>query len=648
MIKNGIRFLARQLHVQHSLNKSQVKEKLTHLERNNEVLKRSRKEQERQAEKRRVQLKKLNKTSYTKQHARHVLKNRYEVSNESLSSTELGPTSGSDLRFLKLTHDKRMMYTILGVTGEQLRDSKLVAGDVAKFLARNQLEKAVFLARLAKSRGIVGMNKIMEHFCREQQDAKSAIDLYSWRKKWGIPPNELTHTLLFDGLANLPSPLSEKHAQRVLKIATQLIEKDGLNQMGLNAALSALVNSENDELVFKLFDAKPKNVIGDAITYTLLLRGAAKIKDDMLCMTRVDDIMARIPKRFMDARIMYEYCRVWHHRRDSKLSMVAAIAIEKYFGIKASSSELQLPEGVRLPDLQYWDIKQPYRPDSFLIDLLFENYEKNRNFDLASETYKELTATQPKLMRISVYERMIKMVTSGYPTRCAQMAVCVFKDMDAHHKINKNSMLLVYKSFERQAGKKFTNATSANIDELLDQLFEFATSLESKHWKDSKTKILNWKAWMFCWNVINKCNERHGINAVRSKWVLDQFIMTIVTGQTKLQNLERQDYAGMKHVNIESVRFLSSFAEMFKSPAEINEAIDGPERDNFLYRRLLLRLKDRILDQVDLIEGKSDNAQSVEEALRQTAQKLQLTKMPSNLKCESPVKASTQQAQPTV
>ncbi|CAR21228.1 Mrx1p [Lachancea thermotolerans CBS 6340] len=620
----------RGLHVQVPNCASQLRDRITHFERNHEVLRKSRSQLKRIEERRRLDLKNLNKTPYSQQHARHVLKRKYEVPSEDLDSTKLGPTSESDLRFLKLTHDKRLLYTILGVTGEQLRDSKLIAADVSKFLSRNQLEKAVFLARLAKSRGVVGMNKVIEHFCQVKQDAGSAIDMYNWRKKWDIPPNEFTHTILFDGLANVKQPLSEKQSQRVLKIAKLLLEREEMNIAGFNASLSALANSVNVEYAFELFDARKKQISPDAITYTILLRALSLTQDDKLCMARLDAVMASVPRKFLDGRVVYEYCHVLHNRKDSMLSKMAIKALANFFDINIPLEKISFPAGVNLPSLQFWDVKQRFDSNKFVADLFFQNCERNKLYELAWETYKAWNSENPRLLELPVHERMIRIVTAAFPTKCAEMATEVFKNVNLRHRSGKNGMLLVYRAFERQAGKKFINDSESNVDKLLTQLFDFSIELEGKHWKELGTRVLNWKAWMFCWNVVNKANERRKISNERAKWILDQYLRTILTGQTNRAGIQHEDHAGLRHVGLESVRFLSSFADHFKikGESELNDFVSEHDRQFFLYRRLLLRFKDRILEQVKILEGRPGSAESVEESIKQTAEKLLATKLP--------------------
>ncbi|SCU79948.1 LAFA_0B06634g1_1 [Lachancea sp. 'fantastica'] len=643
MKPGSFKTFTRQFQVYTLLYGSQVKSKLKHFERHNKVIRRTPVEQEREAGRQRLRLKKLNKTAYSKQQAEHVLKKKYDISNTSLSGTSLGPTSASDVQYLKLAHDKRLMFTILGVTGEQLRDSKLVAGDVSKFLARGQLEKAIFLARLAKSRGVVGMNKIIEHFCWKQQDGKSAIDIYNWRKKWGIPPNEFTATILFDGLAKSRQPLAHKQAQRVLRIAMQLITNGKMNIIEFNAALNALFNSKDQEFVFQLFDARPKGLVCDAITYTTLLRSAAKMDSDDLCLKRVDAIMATVPKRFLDARLIYEYCRAWHCRSDKALSSVAASAIFKYFKLENIAFEGKIPNGVTLPELQYWDVQKKYDVNGYVIELLLENHAKNGKCMLAWKTYQEMIAQRPQMLTPSAFEKMIRIVTAGFPNACSSMAVQIFDQLDSRHKINKASLVLVYKAFERQAGRKFTNESPLKSSELIANLFRFAVKFDGKTQNlPGSNSVLDWRAWMFCWNVISRANEKQALDKRRTEWILNQYIDTLLSGQMNFSKLTKEEYPGLRHVSIEGVRFLGAFAETFKNAEQSIEPADGLERENFLYRRLLLRLKDRLLAYVAILEGKMNNFESVEESLRQTAHKLRTTKMPVGIEEVPEAKMSTQ------
>lgn len=168
-----------------NLQKSQVRERLHQLEYNDFVLKKTSKDLDRLNSKKRRQIKKLQKTAYPKDQALHVLRKFHNVNNEALADTKLGPTSRTDLKFLSVTKDKRLLYTILGVNGQQLRDAKLIASDVQKFLKRGQLEKAVFLARLAKKKGVVGMNLIMRYYFEVLKSQQSAVDIFQLEKKMG-------------------------------------------------------------------------------------------------------------------------------------------------------------------------------------------------------------------------------------------------------------------------------------------------------------------------------------------------------------------------------------------------------------------------------------------------------------------------------
>ncbi|SCV99875.1 LAFE_0B04434g1_1 [Lachancea fermentati] len=628
MLKNGNLISIRGFHKLHFQCVSQVKLKLGYFQAKQEVLKSTKSESQRKIEAQKTRLKKLQKKAYSRQHAQYILKSKYNVPSKVLESTNVGPTSQSDLKFLTMTRDRRLMYTMLGVTGEQLRDSKLVSNDVTKFLKRGQLEKAVFLVRIARNKGIVGMNKIIEYYCETLFDANSAIDMYTWRKKWGIPPNEYTHTILFNGLAKLRQSLSEKQASKILKIAIQLIEKNELNQIGFNAALEALVNSTNIELVFELYDRKPKSIKNDKITFSILLRALSKVKDDRLCMARTDVVMAQIPRTAIDNQIMYEYCKIWSCRTDSQLSPLAILAIHRLFDIDLGQHKISCPEGVVLPELDYWKLGKRFPVNRFILELFLDCCDKNSQYQLALDTFNKCVSANKQALTPRIFERMIQIVTNGFPTGCSQHALRIFNSMEIEFRSTKSSMILVYKSFERQAGKKLINDDSVKLDKLIHSMREFAMQNESKHSAYFKCSVLEWKAWIFAWNIINRGNERQKLPVQTRKLLLDDFIKTFITMSSNLNTIDKGDRQSLRHVGLECARFVSAFADRYKIEGSLEVAENGPLRENFLFRRMLIRFKSKLLELVKVIEAEGDKLSEPNSSLRDTAELLLGMKAP--------------------
>ncbi|KAL6937724.1 hypothetical protein ACO0RG_004243 [Hanseniaspora osmophila] len=260
--------------------------KLRKFEKNHVLLKKTDKELRKSQAYKDIKLKKQVKTPYTRQKVVQLLNERYKIPLESLKGVEIGPTSNQDVEvFRKISNnkeiflrDKRLLFTILGVSGEQLRDAKLISDDVEKFLKRNQPEKALLLIRLSNTKkSVVAMNKLIEYYLVNRHDCSTALSLFNWRKKWGIYPNEESFTILFDGISKLPYKISQKNANNLINIIVGLIQNTNLdfqvNDIHFNSAMSALINSKDGKAIFELFDMRPKHVKKTAITYTILLKG---------------------------------------------------------------------------------------------------------------------------------------------------------------------------------------------------------------------------------------------------------------------------------------------------------------------------------------------------------------------------------------
>ncbi|SCU92468.1 LAMI_0E10594g1_1 [Lachancea mirantina] len=605
---------------------SSVKQKLFLLQSRNKVSKKTGDELKRQAERRAIQAKRANKRPYSKQKAQHILKLKHGISPSELSVAQLGPTSKSDLRYLTLTRDKRMLYTLLGVTGSQLRDSKLVAGDVEKFLRRGQLEKAIFLARLAHKRGVVGMNLILEYVCKNMNDGGGAIDLYNWRKKWGIELNEFTNTVLFSGLANLVEPLSDKQARRVFRIAQLLIEKDQMNQIEFNAALKALSNSINVERVFELFELKPKTIHGDKMTYQTLLTALKRTQLEKV--TRANILMAKIPPKLIDFRIALEYCRIWGSYDDRDFQRMALSALQNYFALGEKSYAALLPTDKSLPQLAKVAGTERFPVRGSVLETFIELCLKTEEYELATKVFENWKSKNERVLTCRVYELMINVTIRSQPNSCTKKVLELFEALDSRFRENKSGLILVYKAFERQAARKFTNGNEARLEVLLSDLQNFASSMESYHGADINAEVLQWKVWLYYWKIVNSGNTLGKICLTRAKFILDQFINTVLSGQIELKKRSEADHGGLRHIELESVRFISAFADRFRVQDLDNVNQDGAERECFLFRRSLLRLKTLLLEHLRVIEGKIQDVSELECSINQCCVRLRAMPVP--------------------
>lgn len=175
----------RYFHVHSRIHGSQIKEKLSYLEKYNNILNKSSNELKRLNIKKQIKLKRLHKSAYPKYQALDIIRKKYPEFQDTFHNHKIniGPTTNNDLQILSRTKDKRLIYSILGITGEQLRDSKLIDKDVNKFLERGQLEKALYLVKLAKGKSGSGMDSIIRYYLYKLQLPKQVLSLHLWRKK---------------------------------------------------------------------------------------------------------------------------------------------------------------------------------------------------------------------------------------------------------------------------------------------------------------------------------------------------------------------------------------------------------------------------------------------------------------------------------
>lgn len=98
------------------------------------------------------------------------------------------------------------------------------------------------------------MNLIMKYYFEVVQSQQSAVDIFNWRKKWGVPIDQHSITILFNGLSKQENLVSKKYGELVLKTIDSLCDKNELTEIEYNTALAALINCTDETLVFKLLN----------------------------------------------------------------------------------------------------------------------------------------------------------------------------------------------------------------------------------------------------------------------------------------------------------------------------------------------------------------------------------------------------------
>ncbi|GMM33334.1 Mrx1 protein [Saccharomycopsis crataegensis] len=208
----------------------------------------------------------------------------------------------------------RMLYNFLGTSGNQIQDSYVVAEDVLKFLKTGADVKALLLCKLAKGNGVVGMNHILEYYTNRQH-LSVAIKSMNYRKKWNIPCNEQTFTILFRGCADSKRPLSRTTSDKIYEIYQNLQKnyreraKDNdketieLSEYHINTVLKALNNCSSNNNAWDIFESLPSSGPHSAsnITFSIMFEGTRNIGKQEEKNQKVNRMLDLIVNKYLES-----------------------------------------------------------------------------------------------------------------------------------------------------------------------------------------------------------------------------------------------------------------------------------------------------------------------------------------------------------
>ncbi|AGO11235.1 AaceriACL026Wp [[Ashbya] aceris (nom. inval.)] len=615
------------------LRKTGLKAKLSAIQAGKTAVPLSKQEVRAQQEKRQLMIKRIQKAPYTRQQAIHILEKQYGF-RDAAKTLELGPLSAKDTDLLQRTTDKRLIYTILGVSGEQLRDSKLVADDVLKFCKRGMLNKALLLIRLAKKNGVVGMNVLMRHYCEVEQSASSAVLLYQHRSKWGIPPNEHTATILFSGIARIKKPLSKQNAAKVINIVQGMIEQRQLNAIHFNAALSCLARCSDTKYLLECFELMPSYMARSKIAYTELLEGIAKIEDDIEAMQKLDYLMTKLPIKSVNAKTLFYYLNVWNMRGNPDLSKCTLVLCDRFFDVGVKF-ELPVPKGVQLPSLDTWGLVEKLPLNEHVLGIFLENCAKHGLFALATKVYERVRSDHPDILDEKSYHHIMQINREKYPTSCLDRNLEVFEHLrEALGKVSVATLRQMHRSMARVLTKRYIYDDPTRLEETMEKIQTFflnydSTSLHGK-------RVLNLKQSTVYWSILKDTVSSEKLTLPRKKIMSEQFIQSYNSDLLRLKHASEDDRARLRAVYLTAVRFFSAYQDNFTLSVEDVADLpqDSLQSQQFHFRKLLSRFKKRILEELQLLEKKQPIPPSLIEGTKRLGDRIFTTPVPGALQKE--------------
>lgn len=630
----------RYFHVHSRSHGSQIKEKLSYLEKYNNILNKSSNELKRLNIKKQIKLKRLHKSAYPKYQALDIIRKKYPEFQDTFHNNKIniGPTTNNDLQILSRTKDKRLIYSILGITGEQLRDSKLIDKDVNKFLERGQLEKALYLVKLAKGKSGSGMDSIIRYYLYKLQLPKQVLSLHLWRKKNKIPFTKYSYTIFFDGMAKQPTLLSKSLGKALFNIVENVIKERQqqkeeqidnsdikISIIEFNAMLNGLANCEDPTYALKLFnklnDHIPilkdcRSAIYDPMSLTYLFKAIGNIKDQVMFIEAFNNAISSINGIKLDAPLCFQIAKTLGScTKDKSICRQSLVAIEKYFDIYKENDP-------NMPSMNHSVIKLPSTPaDNKKIDLFQVNpsvagYYIKQCYDLKYyskglkfiETF--LLEKHPDLMDITNVYYYMNLTIMQYPTTCASRCISIYEKYLSKDKApNKHGIVTIYNAFLKESKKHFVIKDPKKLNEFLFQLNAFITKWDSQCYKiekrDGSIILYNKDSWKFIIKILSNIKDCGGeIPLIEQNRIVIEYLKCLLY-DTKFQmkTLSTKEYEKEKFLELGVIKIINDVIESNKIP-DFKDDATKENQLQFYLRRHLLRLKNKLLIRISYFENR--------------------------------------------
>lgn len=409
-----------------------------------------------------------------KQKVAHLLEKRL---NENVDHKKLGATTNEDLKYFQHA-DKKMLCTLLGVTEEQVLDSVIVSKSVQAFLKRDQAEKAMTLAKLAKSKGVVAMNFIVAYFVQKGK-IKTALDLHTMRKKWGVPLNDQSMTMLFDEISSYKPTRDEEHltntqAVRIKEIFLANTRKENYipNLIHFNSCISALMKSNDQTPGMELFLLMDEiKIKPDIKTYTIVLQGLSYAKNDIWAVVNgleVYERLIKVPEKQLDRHVLGALVRVFTSREKAYIVKKGIQLAQNCFDIPNDTVRIErfkraLPsqKGEKLEIRDFFTLDEKLKPTAALIDTVMFAASKVGDNKLAIKFFQSFEQGGfTSLIDRGLVHRYLTVSQLYDRKNAGETCLNIYKDISkseqfSHIKLNEQTKYIIFNGMTRQANSNY-------------------------------------------------------------------------------------------------------------------------------------------------------------------------------------------------
>lgn len=240
--------------------------------------------------------------------------------------------------------ERLVVLSFLGLDKvKQLENSYTVEQQVSKLLDEDKLPFAVHLCRMAKSRGSVGMNRILQHLVKRSEHTL-ASKVFQNLKKWGCAPTERTSVILSKVRGKPGSMLKPTEVEKLVKNYEHSMSRARTTDSKLilsNAMLETLTRNSSVTYALAMYNDIPDNgkFSRDSQTYTTMLNMIAHqptpLSHDLISMRK--KIWAEVLLREengqlkVDSKLVDSYCNSLALQTDPKYFRIILQIRDQYF-----------------------------------------------------------------------------------------------------------------------------------------------------------------------------------------------------------------------------------------------------------------------------------------------------------------------------
>ncbi|KAG7858487.1 hypothetical protein KL939_002609 [Ogataea angusta] len=258
--------------------------------------------------------------------------------------------SPEELKRLFKTKVQRLKYNILGTNAVQLGDSMVINQKTEKFLQREDLPRAMEIARLAGTNGVFAYGTIMKFLAKEGRLNMIWELLNQHVKKRGLRPDGRMLTIFFDAFATAKHPnsntpkITENQAVLVYEfLLLELCKKEPVaNIFHVNTAMKALRLAGKHKLAIRVFNRlKDYNMRPDTFTYTeyfLSLRHSDNYTE-AVGEAEKQFRAAQRQKVKLDVQLVQAYSSIFVFSDDPRLLERGLLILQRWFNV-CSESEI--------------------------------------------------------------------------------------------------------------------------------------------------------------------------------------------------------------------------------------------------------------------------------------------------------------------